>query len=258
MRSGRSYRAVSLDLWFTTLIHDARADALWRADRVELLRSLLRPPNRSEIPRPDIETAMEAVDRDLRAAGAVRMAVDPAVLLDGYARALRATLTVPLAEAAERFSAAGMSEHPPVLNPEAPAVLGELNARGIPVVAITNTARRGSSWKEFLNGRLGLGFRDVIASAEVGAAKPSPEIFFTAARRLGVPAEQILHVGDRWELDVVGARAAGCGAVLYCGLWDRYPPGLYSPTDPELLRGGAVCRIDRLEEILEFDLRREA
>jgi HAD superfamily hydrolase (TIGR01549 family) len=53
----------------------------------------------------------------------------------------------------------------------------------------------------------------VVASADVGHEKPDPRLFEAAREQMNVPAEQILHVGDRLE-DVEGARAAGFSAVL--------------------------------------------
>jgi HAD superfamily hydrolase (TIGR01549 family) len=63
-----------------------------------------------------------------------------------------------------------------------------------------------------------LGFGDlidhVIASAEVGAAKPDPLMFREACRRLGTTPARTLHVGDTIVDDVEGARGAGLHAVL--------------------------------------------
>lgn len=57
-------------------------------------------------------------------------------------------------------------------------------------------------------------FDHVLASAEVGAAKPDPAIFVEAHRRLGVPPHRILHVGDSPVDDFEGARRAGFQVVL--------------------------------------------
>jgi putative hydrolase of the HAD superfamily len=95
----------------------------------------------------------------------------------------------------------------------------------------------------------------VITSCEVGRAKPDPGIFLEAARRLDVAPSEVLHVGDRWELDVEGARRAGLGAALYRGLWPYYPSGMYPETDPALLEDPDVGTIDRLDGVLSADLR---
>jgi HAD superfamily hydrolase (TIGR01509 family) len=60
---------------------------------------------------------------------------------------------------------------------------------------------------------LGLrGFFDVVLSAtdpDVDAFKPDPRGFLAAAARWGLPASQILYVGDRVDVDAAGAAAAG-------------------------------------------------
>lgn len=53
----------------------------------------------------------------------------------------------------------------------------------------------------------------LVASEEVGVAKPDPEIFRVALERVGCSPEEAVMIGDSWESDVVGARAAGIPAV---------------------------------------------
>jgi putative hydrolase of the HAD superfamily len=52
-------------------------------------------------------------------------------------------------------------------------------------------------------------FAHHVCARDAGVAKPDPRIFVAAAERLGIAPEEILHVGDDPELDVVGARDAG-------------------------------------------------
>ncbi len=75
-----------------------------------------------------------------------------------------------------------------------------------------------SNWDERLQSllvELGLAgqFEVIVVSCEVGFAKPAPEIFAAAARAFNLPPEEILHVGDNWQADVIGARASGFHAV---------------------------------------------
>jgi FMN phosphatase YigB (HAD superfamily) len=52
--------------------------------------------------------------------------------------------------------------------------------------------------------------RAIVVSQRVGTIKPDPAIFAEARRLLGDPEPQaILHVGDDWAADVVGAVRAG-------------------------------------------------
>jgi len=57
-------------------------------------------------------------------------------------------------------------------------------------------------------------FEVVLDSAVVGVEKPDPAIFRAALGALGVAPAEALYVGDLYEVDVVGARAAGMEAVL--------------------------------------------
>jgi putative hydrolase of the HAD superfamily len=62
------------------------------------------------------------------------------------------------------------------------------------------------------------GLRDcfdvVLDSALFGAEKPDPAIFRAALEALRVAPDEALYVGDLYEVDVVGARAAGMEAIL--------------------------------------------
>ena len=64
------------------------------------------------------------------------------------------------------------------------------------------------------NLRLQSFFDTIVISCEAKFAKPSPVIFELAARRLALPLERLLHVGDHAAEDVAGARAAGLHARL--------------------------------------------
>jgi putative hydrolase of the HAD superfamily len=62
------------------------------------------------------------------------------------------------------------------------------------------------------------GLRDcfdvVVDSALLGVEKPDPAIFRAALDALGLAPAEALYVGDLYEVDVVGARAAGMDAAL--------------------------------------------
>lgn len=75
-----------------------------------------------------------------------------------------------------------------------------------------------SNWDERLRPllhalRLGERFDVIVISCEIGASKPTRSIFETAVKQLGVAAKAILHVGDNFEADTVGASAAGLRSV---------------------------------------------
>ncbi len=57
-------------------------------------------------------------------------------------------------------------------------------------------------------------FEFVIDSEVVGMEKPDRAIFLEACRRLGLPPEACLYVGDLYPVDYLGARGAGLSAIL--------------------------------------------
>jgi HAD superfamily hydrolase (TIGR01509 family) len=54
----------------------------------------------------------------------------------------------------------------------------------------------------------------VIDSCDEGVEKPDPRLFQIALERARARAETTIHVGDIYQIDVVGARAAGIRGVL--------------------------------------------
>ena len=57
-------------------------------------------------------------------------------------------------------------------------------------------------------------FDVVVDSGVAGVEKPDPAIFLAALEALDVRPAEALHVGDLYEVDVIGANAAGIPAVL--------------------------------------------
>ena len=90
-------------------------------------------------------------------------------------------------------------------------VLDELAARGVRLAVISNWDERLRDLLRRL--RLDSRFEAIVVSSEVGHPKPDRAIFDGAAVKLGLPASQILHIGDSIEMDLNGARAAGFMAL---------------------------------------------
>jgi putative hydrolase of the HAD superfamily len=105
---------------------------------------------------------------------------------------------------------------------DVPTALGRLRAAGLRLVVVSNSNGR---LRELL-ARLGLldYFSVVVDSHEEGAEKPDPRLFEIALHRAGARPSTTLHVGDFYEIDVVGARAAGLHAALLdvAGLYPRH------------------------------------
>jgi putative hydrolase of the HAD superfamily len=56
-------------------------------------------------------------------------------------------------------------------------------------------------------------FSHVLVSGEVKVSKPDPAIFRLSEEALGLPPEALAYVGDRLDVDVAGAKAAGWTAI---------------------------------------------
>jgi len=90
--------------------------------------------------------------------------------------------------------------------------LSAARARGQRLVVVSNwdvslhAVMRTLSLSPLLDG--------IVTSAEVGARKPSPEIFDRALQLARAAPEQAVHIGDSIEEDVVGARNAGIEPIL--------------------------------------------
>ena len=113
--------------------------------------------------------------------------------------------------------------------------LTRLRAHGTRLIVISNSDGR----LHRLLRDVGLAdyFELVIDSADAGVEKPNPRIFTDALASLAVPPAEAMHVGDFYEIDVVGARAAGMQPVLL---------------DPHDLHAARDCvRITRLSELID-------
>jgi len=55
----------------------------------------------------------------------------------------------------------------------------------------------------------------VVISEEAGAAKPDPRIFCLALDQLGCEAGEAVMIGDAWDTDIAGARAAGIRPIWF-------------------------------------------
>jgi putative hydrolase of the HAD superfamily len=95
---------------------------------------------------------------------------------------------------------------------DAPATLQALRARGYRLAVVSNADGRVRALLE--EAGLSPHFEFVVDSAEVGVEKPDPRIFRAATARLDLPPACCAYVGDIYEIDVLGARAAGLEAIL--------------------------------------------
>lgn len=98
------------------------------------------------------------------------------------------------------------------MDPETPAALERLRTAGYRLAVVSNSDGRAAEALAAA-GLLGA-FELVIDSGLVGVEKPDPAIFALTLEQMALQADEALYVGDIYEVDVVGARAAGLEVLL--------------------------------------------
>lgn len=67
-------------------------------------------------------------------------------------------------------------------------------------------------------------FETIIESSVVGIRKPDPAIFGLGVDAMGIPAENIVVIGDSYKKDIVPAEKNGCSTIWLKGLgWESDP-----------------------------------
>ena len=94
------------------------------------------------------------------------------------------------------------------------AIVEELDAKGVPLFAITNFS--ADFWPPFRASEQAFfaRFRDIVVSGEEKLLKPDPAIYYRALDRFGLRPDQALFIDDR-KINVEGARAIGMHAHLF-------------------------------------------
>jgi HAD superfamily hydrolase (TIGR01549 family) len=90
--------------------------------------------------------------------------------------------------------------------------LQELKKRGLTMGLISNVVQDMEPVYQELEIQPYLSFK--VTSAEVGCDKPRPEIFLAALNKAQVKPEEAIHIGDQYDLDVLGAQGVGMKGVL--------------------------------------------
>jgi HAD superfamily hydrolase (TIGR01549 family) len=101
------------------------------------------------------------------------------------------------------------------MHPEVLKLLQTLKEKGMKLGLISNCApEEVSSWSA---SKLADYFDAVVFSYEVKVAKPNPEIYHIACKKLGVTPEEAIFIGDGGANELVGAAEAGIKA--YHATW---------------------------------------
>jgi HAD superfamily hydrolase (TIGR01509 family) len=107
------------------------------------------------------------------------------------------------------------------VEPEVMPALAALRARGLRLVVVSNA----NGTLRHLFDRLGLAkcIDHLLDSHEWGVEKPDPKLFQLALEESGAAASATVHVGDLYQVDIVGARRAGLADAVLFDVADLYP-----------------------------------
>lgn len=95
---------------------------------------------------------------------------------------------------------------------EVPYVLTKLKEANIKLIAISNKSYCNPTSLQTYG--LKAYFEREIYSCDVGYAKPDTSIFYTAVEGMECSQSEVLHVGDSYKSDYLGALSAGWKALL--------------------------------------------
>ena len=217
-------RAVCFDLW-DTLIADPPGRGRDRAsERVRRLERALRDGG-WPAPHEAIADAVQATVDALVAVHQDNIDLDADGRVDLFYRQLDLSLNAErdLPDAARAAIAAaihgGARYALPAVLPGAIDVLSGLRATGMRLALVSNTGFSPGPVMREVVGELDLArhFTTQVYSDETGAWKPGPGIFDEAVFALGVPAANVLFVGDTPEADILGAQQFGLGMTALVG-----------------------------------------
>jgi len=208
-------RGASFDLWFTLFIEDRGDIEKYTRARVESIHRALLEAIGEAVSLEDVEKAFGRTS-EVNA----RIFLNPRDLIRLVLADLGIEPEPRIVEEVLKAYLSSVNDFTPRVNPEAFEALGMLRRAGLRIAVVSNSSFTGDQIMSMFR-RVGLGeyVDTVVSSCDVGAMKPSPTIFLEAAKRLGLNPESMVHVGDSYLEDVLGALSAGyAAAVHYTGL----------------------------------------
>jgi putative hydrolase of the HAD superfamily len=202
---------------------------------VEVLRRAADPPM-----TPEIDLVMARADRVTRDVAERRdvfqietpWASLTRLIHDGFGT----RFALPMDELELAFWNASVTTRP---RPGAHDALSELERAGLPMGVVSNSSFGQRVIRhELAKHDLADALRVIVVSAEYAVRKPNPLLFEAAAGLLGAPPASVWFLGDRFDTDVVGARAAGMTSFLYVptSSAEHAHPDTTSATWPDFVR----------------------
>ncbi|HEV8246571.1 MAG TPA: HAD family hydrolase [Polyangiaceae bacterium] len=118
-------------------------------------------------------------------------------------------------------------------------LVSELGQRGVPLAIVSNSEGHLRELVEEL-GQASY-FAAVVDSGKLDFEKPDRRMFELAAQQLNSTVAELIHIGDAWEADVVGAIGAGARAIWFASSQERkLPSGVKACSDAEQVRAALL------------------
>jgi len=189
-------RGLSFDL-DGTLYPVSRARALWRLRRERGLLVALMAARERMRHEPPLEDSTALIRRETELV-APSFGLHPSEA-EARLRALHAALPAALTKNTPPF-------------PHVRVALEAAHARGLSL-AVLSDYDPGDKLRWL--GLDDLPWKVILGCDTLGALKPHPRAFVALAERMKIPPAELIHVGDREDLDVEGALGAGFRAWLF-------------------------------------------
>jgi len=97
---------------------------------------------------------------------------------------------------------------------DAEQTLKNLRRMGYSLIIISNVSSEKNLKTYLEKAKLNGYFDALFASGSMGVEKPNPRIFHQAAKEMNASYRAMIHVGDSYEIDYLGAENAGMMGVL--------------------------------------------
>jgi HAD superfamily hydrolase (TIGR01549 family) len=179
--------------------------------------------------------SVEALNRQVIGAALTQLGLAEAKTVErlvlAYAEAQRSSLTLPV---------------------ETLDTLNALRASRLKLGLITNGASAVQRAK-LTSLSLADQFDLIVIDTEFGCPKPDRRIFDHAAAGVGLSPTELLFVGDNWQVDIAGARAAGWRAAWYNPREQPLPPAA-PPPDHTLRCLTDLLRLPEIAAALQLEL----
>ncbi len=225
-------RAITFDLWDTVLIDDsdepkrkAAGRPPKRVERRDLLERFLR--KHTSLTRNSIDAAYDVADEAFRTVwGELHVTWTVRERLSLIMKGLGASLPADEMDELIRLHEEMELEFRPDFASGVHDALRALHGRYKLGIISDTVFSPGRTLRKLIadEGLLEL-FEVLIFSDEAGCSKPEEILFTGACRAFGIEPEELLHIGDREEKDILGPHAVGARGVLCTVVVDRGSDG---------------------------------